>query len=83
MSTWGELDRRSKEKDYISNSKGHVWKLKKDSIWWDNEELDGKGDVIDTFAWGYEFCNGVECKNCGYQMCVHCDAVPYSECEGE
>lgn len=80
LNNWGELDRRDKEKDYIKDSKGHVWKLKRDSIWWDSEELDGNGDEVDTFAWSQEFCNGIECINCGYSMCIHCNAVPSYEC---
>lgn len=55
-------------KDYITNTKGHEWKL---------DEDDGE---VDIFALDYDIHNGPMCINCGYSFCHHCDKEPLEYC---
>lgn len=50
-----------RDRDYIANPKGHVWKLDEDGN-------------VDTFYLDYDFHNGPGCVKCGYTFCEHCDS---------
>jgi hypothetical protein len=52
---------------YITNTKGHVWKL----------DEDGR---VNEFAHEYEYHNGPVCVRCGYEFCHHCNDLPEKIC---
>lgn len=52
----------------ISKTPSHKY-IKYGKHKWQRDE-DGE---IDDWSWDYEYCNGVTCKRCGKQVCVHCN----------
>jgi hypothetical protein len=53
---------------------GHVWMTNRDSnpdIYDDDDEY---GNSVNIFAYSVGYHNGMQCKNCGFSFCEHCDS---------
>lgn len=60
-----------KERDYVKNTRGHVWATDEDG-------------VLDIFAYeGGDYHNGPKCVKCGYGFCHHCKEGPAKDCSSQ
>ncbi len=56
----------------VQEKHGHVWMTHKESnpdLYNDDSEY---SNSVDIFAYEVGFHNGMKCKKCGYEFCMHC-----------
>lgn len=59
--------------EQVRANHGHVWMTHRETHPDSYDENEAYGDTIDTFAYSVGHHNGMECKNCGFSFCYHCE----------